>query len=280
MQTYYLRDRPSSFLRSLKTPLTSPGDLDTGACRGYRVSHTLGMKIKKSLIASVVALCVVAPSSGALQASSTPLLYPTPSADFVTTTTVPRTTAAKTFVWSSQAVAAGSKLKLSKVVSVKVRGTSSYRSSGTCSLRKGVLSFNRVGKCRVSVSVKLTSTGKVLRSSKVIMVLAKPTITSPAASGMPDPIGCVKASSHPLTGQPFPSSSPGYYELLTGWTCDSNTLDARPLLEYFKSQGWTNKSTSMGDLTADLYKGSSRASYSPHYDGMPEGKTLLMLKVD
>jgi hypothetical protein len=102
----------------------------------------------------------------------------------------------------------------------------------------------------------------------------------PSTSGMPDPIGCVKASSHPLTGNPFPSSSPGYYELLTGWTCDSNTLDARPLLEYFKAQGWVNKSTSMGDLTADLYKGSSRASYSPHYDGMPEGKTLLMLKVD
>ena len=185
-----------------------------------------------------------------------------------------------TFVWSQVSPIVGAKLKVSEVVSSSRKGTPTYRASGVCSLRKGVLSFNRAGKCRVSVSMKLNSTGKVLRSSKVFTVTTQAPTPPPLTSGMPDPIGCVKASSHPLTGQPFPSSSPGYYELLTGWTCDSNTLDARPLLEYFKSQGWTNKSTSMGDLTADLYKGSSRASYSPHYDGMPEGKTLLMLKVD
>jgi hypothetical protein len=238
------------------------------------------MKIKKSLLASAIAVCVLASSSGAIQASNETYSYPITSADPVTTTTFPRTTAAKTFAWSSQTVIVGTKLKLSKIVSVKVKGKSNYRVSGVCSLRKGVLSFNRTGKCRISVSVKLKSIGKVLHSSKILMVKARTAVTSPAAAGMPDPIGCVKASSHPLTGNPFPSSSPGYYELLTGWTCDSNTLDARPLLEYFKAQGWVNKSTSMGDLTADLYKGSSRASYSPHYDGMPEGKTLLMLKVD
>ena len=131
------------------------------------------MNIKKSLLTSAIALCVIATSSGALQASSKPHLYPTPAADPVTTTTVPRTTAAKPFVWSSPTVTAGSKVKLSKIVSVKVKGKSSYRASGACSLRKGVLSFNLTGKCRISVSVKLKSNGKVLRSSKVVTVKAK-----------------------------------------------------------------------------------------------------------
>ena len=40
-------------------------------------------------------------------------------------------------------------------------------------MRKGVLSFNRVGKCRLSVSVKLKNSTKVLRSSKVFTVKAK-----------------------------------------------------------------------------------------------------------
>ena len=237
------------------------------------------MKIKKSLIASVIALCVVASSSGALQASSRPLLYSTPSADPVTTTTTPRTTVTKTFVWSGKAVTAGSKLKLSKVVLVKVKGKSSYRSSGACSLRKGVLSFNREGKCRVFVSVKLGSTGKVLRSSKVITVTTQAPTPPPSTSGMPDPIGCIKASKHPLTGRSYPATSPGYYELQTGWTCDSATLDARPLLEYFKAQGWILKSTTAGDVAADLAKGSSRASYEPLFDGMPEGQTFLILTI-
>ena len=131
------------------------------------------MKVKKSMLASVIALCVAVPGSGSLQASNAPRLYPTPSADPVTTTTVPRTTAAKTVVWSSRKITAGSKLKPSKVVLVKAKGKSYYRASGVCSLRNGVLSFKRVGKCRVSVSVKLKNTRKVLRSSKVFTVKAK-----------------------------------------------------------------------------------------------------------
>ena len=83
------------------------------------------------------------------------------------------TTPVRTFVWSSKTITAGSKLKLSKIVVVKVKGTSSYRATGACSLRKGVMSFNRVGKCRVAVSVKLKNSTKVLRSSKVFTVKAK-----------------------------------------------------------------------------------------------------------
>ena len=237
------------------------------------------MKIKKSLLGSVIALYIVASSSGALQASSTPLLYPTPSADPVTTTTVPRTTGAKTVVWSSQTFTVGTKLKVSKIVSVKVKGKSSYRASGACSLRKGVLSFNRVGKCRVSVSVKLKSTGKVLPSSKILMVKAKTAVPSPATASMPNPIGCTPSSSDPVTGTKYPASEPGWYEFQTGWTCDYATLDARPLLEYYKSQGWVQKSSSSGAIAADLYKGSKRISYATMSDSMLEGQTLLILTI-
>ena len=237
------------------------------------------MNIKKSLLVLTISIVIATSSSGALQASSTPLLYPTPAADPVTTTTAPRTTAAKPFVWSSRKITAGSKLKPSKVVLVKVKGKSSYRASGVCSLRKGVLYFNRAGKCRVSVSVKLKSNGKVLRSSKVITVEAKATVASPTVARMPDPIGCAKAASHPRVGTKYPASEPGYFEFQTGWICDSDALDARPLLEYFKSQGWTQNSTTAGDMAADLYKGSNRVSYSTTLGGMPEGKAFLMLTI-
>jgi hypothetical protein len=93
----------------------------------------------------------------------------TPAASNSGSSTIP----VRTFVWSSKTITAGSKLKLSKIVTVKVKGTSSYRATGVCSLRKGVMSFNRVGKCRVAVSVKLKNSTKVLRSSKVFTVKAK-----------------------------------------------------------------------------------------------------------
>ena len=184
-----------------------------------------------------------------------------------------------TFVWSQVSPTVGAKLKVLEVVSSPLKGTPTYRASGVCSLRKGVLSFNRAGKCRVSLSVKLKSNGKVLRSSKVITVEAKATVASPTVARMPDPIGCAKAASHPRVGTKYPASEPGYFEFQTGWICDSDALDARPLLEYFKSQGWTQKSTTAGDMAADLYKGSNRVSYSTSLGGVPEGKAFLMLTI-
>ena len=237
------------------------------------------MKIKKLLLGSVIALCVVASSSGALQASSTPLLYPTPAADPVTTTTAPRTTAAKPFVWSSRKITAGSKLKPSKVVLVKTKGKSSYRASGVCSLRKGVLSFNRVGNCRVAVSVTSKGTKKITRSSKLFTVKAKTSGANWTTSGMPDPIGCVKASKNPLSGTPYPDSMPGIYDFQTAWTCDYETIDAHPLLEYFKSQGWTTTTTTDGVLKASMQKGSKRMNYLEDSSGMPAGQTLLILMI-
>jgi hypothetical protein len=184
-----------------------------------------------------------------------------------------------TFVWSQVSPIVGAKLKVSEVVSSSRKGTRAYRASGVCSLRKGVLSFNRTGKCRISVSVKLNSNGKVLRSSKVLMVKAKAEATSPAASGLPDPISCIKASSDPLTGRNFPDSAPGVYEFQTGWNCDYASMDARPLLEYYKSQGWVQKSTTSGMSSADLYKGSDRIYYGPSFENMPAGQALLILTI-
>ena len=184
-----------------------------------------------------------------------------------------------TFVWSQVSPIVGAKLKVSEVVSSSRKGTPTYRASGVCSLRKGVLSFNRAGKCRVSVSMKLNSTGKVLRSSKVFTVTTQAPTPPPLTSGMPDPIGCTKASSHPQTGVKYPDSSPGDYEFQTAWNCDKATLDARPLLEYFKSQGWTQKSTTMGMSSAQMTKGSGYLSYGTHADVLPEGQTFLILTI-
>jgi hypothetical protein len=109
------------------------------------------------------------------------------------------------------------------------------------------------------------------------MVQAKTSPVVPFISGMPNPIGCTKASSDPVTGRNFPNSAPGVYEFQTGWNCDLATMDARPLLEYFKSQGWINKLTTSGMGSADLYKGSERVYYGPSFDGMPAGQALLIL---
>jgi hypothetical protein len=128
--------------------------------------------------------------------------------------------------------------------------------------------------------VKLKSNGKVLRSSKVITVQAKPKVAIPAVSSMPNPIGCTQAASHPQTGVKYPDSSPGDYELQTGWNCDKATLDARPLLEYFKSQGWTQKSNTAGDMTAQMTKGSGYLSYGTHAGVLPEGQTFLILTIN
>jgi hypothetical protein len=96
---------------------------------------------------------------------------------------------------------------------------------------------------------------------------------------MPDPIGCTKASSDPVTGRNFPNSEPGFYRLQTGWNCDFTIMDARPLLEYFKSQGWVQKSTTDGDVAAEMSKGSNRVYYGPSFDRMPEGQAFLILTI-
>jgi hypothetical protein len=129
------------------------------------------------------------------------------------------------------------------------------------------------------VSVTAKGTTKVTRSSKLFTVKAKTAVAIPAASSMPTPIGCSPATSDPTTGMKYPSREPGFYELQTGWNCDFTVMDARPLLEYFKSQGWVQKSTTSGASSAELSKGSNHVSYGPSFDGMPEGQAFLILTI-
>ena len=224
-----------------------------------------------------VLMCVVVFVSGATATVGAPLQ----AAETSTSSTIvaPPPGSSKPFTWSEHALTVGTTVKASKLVSSTIKGTPTYRASGVCSLRKGVLSFNRVGKCRVSVSVKLKSNGKVLRSSKILRVKARAAVTSPATAGMPDPIGCTQASSNPVSGTPYPDSAPGFYELQTGWTCNWDTLDARPLLEYFKSQGWVQESSGSGMVAAEMSKGSNHISYGPSFDNMPAGQAFLILTI-
>ena len=229
------------------------------------------MKSVRVLMCVVVLASVAAATVGApLQAAET---------SKTSTIVVSPSVSSEPFTWSQQTLTAGTTLEASKLVSSKIKGTSTYRATGACSLRKGVLSFKRTGKCRVTVSVTSKGTKKITRSSKLFTVKAKTAVAIPSTSGMPDPIGCTKASSHPVSGTPYPDSEPGFYELQTGWNCDQATLDARPLLEYFKSQGWVQKSSTSGMSTADLYKGSNRVTYSVRFDGMAEGQAFLLLTI-
>ena len=228
-----------------------------------------------------VLMCVVVLASVATATAGAPLqAAETSTTSTSTTIAVSPSVSSKNFTWSLRTLTVGATLKASKLVSSKIKGTRAYRATGACSLRKGVLSFKRVGKCRVTVSVTSKGTKKITRSSKLFTVKAKTAVAIPAVSSMPNPIGCTPASSHPQTGVKYPDSSPGDYELQTGWNCDKATLDARVLLEYFKSQGWTQKSTTMGMSSAQMTKGSGYLSYGTHTGVLPEGLTFLILTIN
>ena len=226
-----------------------------------------------------VLMCVVVLASVAAATVGAPLQAAETSTSKTSTIVVSPSVSSEPFAWSQQTLTAGTTLEASKLVSSKIKGTSTYRASGACSLRKGVLSFNRVGNCRVSVSVKLKNSTKVLRSSKLFTVKAKTTVAIPSTSGMPNPIGCTKAATNPLSGTPYPDSRPGIYDFQTAWTCDYETIDARPLLEYFKSEGWTPTSATDGVIKAIMQKGSKRMNYLEDSSGMPAGQTLLILTI-
>ena len=227
-----------------------------------------------------VGLCVIVLASVATALVGAPLqAVETSTTSTSTTIVVSPSVSSQPFTWSQRVLTVGATLKASKLVSSKIKGASSYRATGACSLRKGVLSFKRAGKCRVSVSVTSKGTKKITRSSKMFTVKAKTAVAIPAVSSMPTPIGCVKAAKHPVSGTPYPDSAPGFYELQTGWNCDFTIMDARPLLEYFKSQGWIQKSSDSGMTAATLYKGSNRVTYAVHFDGMAKGQAFLILTI-
>ena len=118
-----------------------------------------------------VLLCVVVMASVATVSVGGPLQ----AAEISTSTTIVASpsVSSQPFTWSKRTLTVGATLKASKLVSSKIKGTHTYRAKGACSLRKGVLSFKRTGKCRVTVSVTSTSTKKVTRSSKLFTVKSK-----------------------------------------------------------------------------------------------------------
>jgi hypothetical protein len=118
-----------------------------------------------------VLLCVVVMASVA----TVSVVRPLQAAEISTSTTIVASpsVSSQPFTWSKRTLTVGATLKASKLVSSKIKGTRTYRATGVCSLRKGVLSFKRAGKCRVTVSVTSTSTKKVTRSSKLFTVKSK-----------------------------------------------------------------------------------------------------------
>ena len=130
---------------------------------------------------SIVVVGIFAPAAHASPGSfkSSP---PTSS-----TIVVAPTVSMKPFTWSGRTLTAGTTLKISKLVSTKVKGTRAYRATGACSLRNNVVSFKRVGKCRVSISVQLKKGAKVSRASKAFVVNAKkPSYLQPKLAGTPE----------------------------------------------------------------------------------------------
>ena len=124
----------------------------------------LGMKSMR------VWLCVVVFASVATATVGSPLQAAETSTSTTTTIVVSPSVSSQPFTWSQRVLTVGATLKASKLVSSKIKGTRSYRATGACSLRKGVLSIKRAGECRVSVSVTSKGKKKITRSSKLFMV--------------------------------------------------------------------------------------------------------------
>ena len=124
----------------------------------------LGMKSMR------VWLCVIVLASVATATVGAPLQAAETSTSTTTTIVVSPSVSSQPFTWSQRVLTVGATLKASKLVSSKIKGTRSYRATGACSLRKGVLSIKRAGECRVSVSVTSKGKKKITRSSKLFMV--------------------------------------------------------------------------------------------------------------
>ena len=132
---------------------------------GLLVVAGLGMKSMRVLLCVIVLASVATATVGApLQAAETS------TTSTSTTIVVSPSVSSQPFTWSQRVLTVGATLKASKLVSSKIKGTRSYRATGACSLRKGVLSIKRAGECRVSVSVTSKGKKKITRSSKLFMV--------------------------------------------------------------------------------------------------------------
>ena len=143
------------------------------------------MSSRRALSGAIAISVVVAVIFGSAAHASRGLIKSSPPTS--TTTVAAPTVSVKPFTWSKRTLNAGTTLKISKLVSTKVKGTRTYRATGACSLRNNVVSFKRVGKCRVTISVQLKKGAKVTRASKALVVNAKkPSYLEPKLSGTPE----------------------------------------------------------------------------------------------
>ena len=143
------------------------------------------MSSRRALSGAIAISVVVAVIFGSAAHASRGSIMSSPPTS--TTTVASPTVSVKPFTWSNRTLNAGTTLKISKLVSTKVKGTRTYRATGACSLRNNVVSFKRVGKCRVTISVQLKKGAKVSRASKALVVNAKkPSYLEPKLSGTPE----------------------------------------------------------------------------------------------
>ena len=143
------------------------------------------MIIRRVLSGAIASSIVVAGILGSAAHASPALIKSSPPTS--TTTVAAPTVSVKPFTWSNRTLNAGTTLKISKLVSTKVKGTRTYRATGACTLRSNVVSFKREGKCRVSISVQLRKGAKVSRASKALVVYAKkPSYLEPKLAGTPE----------------------------------------------------------------------------------------------
>lgn len=147
----------------------------------------LGMKSMRVLLCVVVMASVATVFVGApLQAAGISTSTTSSTTSTSTTIVASPSVSSKPFTWSERTLTVGATLKASKLVSSKMKGTRAYSAKGACSVRKGVLSFNRTGKCRVTVSVIAKGTIKVTRSSKLFTVKAKKSLVTGTPSEILD----------------------------------------------------------------------------------------------
>ena len=143
------------------------------------------MSSRRALSGAIAISVVVAVIFGSAAHASRGSIMSSPPTS--TTTVASPTVSVKPFTWSNRTLNAGTTLKISKLVSTKVKGTRTYRATGACSLRNNVVSFKRAGKCRLSISVQLKKGAKVVRASKALVVNAKkPSYLEPKLSGTPE----------------------------------------------------------------------------------------------
>ena len=150
-----------------------------------RVVSSSNMRSSRALLGAFAVSVVVAGILGSSVHASSRSLMSSPSTS--TTTVTAPTVSVKPFTWSKRTLNAGTTLKISKLVSTKVKGTRTYRATGACTLRNNVVSFKRAGKCRVLISVQLKKGAKVSRASKALVVNAKkPSYLEPKLAGTPE----------------------------------------------------------------------------------------------